>query len=101
MNETRLLTDILPSRMHAVATLNRALELRARWCDAPAMTIFVDGRLEIEGNFDVLTNPAMEAGLVPGCAALSGFVKGASSLSKKRFDKCGMQLRIHLRRLRT
>jgi hypothetical protein len=73
MNETRLLYEILPYRMYAVATLNRALELRAKWSDAPAMTIFVDGKLEIEGNFDAFANPAIEAGLMH-CRALLEFL---------------------------
>jgi hypothetical protein len=73
MNETRLLYEILPYRMYAVATLNRALQLRAKWSDAPAMTIFVDGKLEIEGNFDAFANPATEAGLIH-CRALLEFL---------------------------
>jgi hypothetical protein len=73
MNETRLLYEILPYRMYAVATLNRALQLRARWSNAPAMAIFVDGKLEIEGNFDAFANPAIEAGLVH-CRALLEFL---------------------------
>ena len=73
MNGTRLLYEILPYRMYAVATLNRALQLRAKWSDAPSMTIYVDGKLEIEGNFDAFANPAIEAGLVH-CRALLEFL---------------------------
>jgi hypothetical protein len=73
MNETRLLYEILPYRMYAVSTLNRALQLRAKWSDAPSMTIYVDGKLEIEGNFDAFANPAIEAGLVH-CRALLEFL---------------------------
>src|SRR5258708_33844384 len=73
MNETRLLYEILPYRMYAVDTLNRALQLRAKWSDAPSMTIYVDGKLEIEGNFDAFANPAIEAGLVQ-CPALLRFL---------------------------
>jgi hypothetical protein len=62
MNETRLLYEILPYRMYAVATLNRALQLRAKWSDAPSMTIYVDGKLEIEGNFDAFRQPGNRGG---------------------------------------
>jgi ribosomal protein S18 acetylase RimI-like enzyme len=96
MNETRLLYEILPYRMYAVATLHRALQLRAKWSDAPSMTIFVDGKLEIEGNFDGFANPAIEAGLVH-CRALLEFLglcdKNAvlSNIERRRRGDVGIE----------
>jgi hypothetical protein len=96
MNETRLLYEILPYRMNAVATLNRVLELRAKWSDAPAMTIFVDGKLEIEGNFDAFANPAIEAGVVH-CRALLEFLglcdknSVLSNIERRRRDDVGIE----------
>jgi len=96
MNETRLLYEILPYRMYAVATLNRALQLRARWSNAPAMAIFVDGKLEIEGNFDAFANPAIEAGLVH-CRALLEFLglcdknSALSNIERRRRGDVGIE----------
>jgi hypothetical protein len=96
MNQTQLLHELLPYRMYAVATLNRALQLRAKWSDAPSMTIYVDGKLEIEGNFDAFANPAIEAGLVH-CRALLEFLglcnrKGVlSNIERRRRGDVGIE----------
>jgi hypothetical protein len=96
MNETRLLYEILPYRLYAVAILNRALQLRAKWSDAPSMTIYVDGKLEIEGNFDAFANPAIEAGLVH-CRALLEFLglcnrnEVLSNIEKRRRGDVGIE----------
>jgi hypothetical protein len=91
MNETRLLYEILPYRMYAVATLNRALRLR-EMSGAPSMTIYVDGKLEIEGNFDAFANPAIEAGLVH-CRALGLCDRNAalSNIEKRRRGDVGIE----------
>ena len=73
MNRDRLLNEILPYRMRAVDTLNLAVRMRMRWEAPPPMEIHVDGKLQIEGNLNAFTNPAIEAGLVH-CRALLEFL---------------------------
>ena len=72
MNDNRLLHELLPYRMRAVAILNRALSLREAWGAAP-MNIYVNNKLVIEGNSNGFTNPAIEAGLMH-CRALLEFL---------------------------
>ena len=65
MNLDRLLNEIMPYRMQAVATLNLATCLRMKWADHPQpLEIHVNGKLQVEGNLHAFTNPAIEAGLV-------------------------------------
>lgn len=72
-DQDRLLQELLPYRMQAVATLNLALRLRSQWTDAPPMTIHADGRLLVEGSLNAFTNPAIEAGAIH-CRALLEFL---------------------------
>ena len=74
MNLDRLLNEIMPYRMQAVATLNLATCLRMKWADHPQpLEIHVNGKLQVEGNLHAFTNPAIEAGLVH-CRALLEFL---------------------------
>jgi hypothetical protein len=72
MNNDRLLYELLPYRMQAVAVLNRALKLRAT-CGGAPMNIYANDKLVIEGNLNAFTNPAIEAGLMH-CRALLEFL---------------------------
>jgi hypothetical protein len=72
MNNDRLLHELLPYRMQAVAVLNRALILQSVWGAAP-MSIYVEDKLVVEGNLHAFTNPAIEAGLMH-CRALLEFL---------------------------
>jgi hypothetical protein len=72
MNENHLLHELLPYRMQAVAILNRALSLRAKWGEA-LMNIYVNDKLVVEGNLNGFTNPAIEPGLMH-CRALLEFL---------------------------
>ncbi|MGX9431615.1 MULTISPECIES: hypothetical protein [Bradyrhizobium] len=72
MNNDRLLHELLPYRMQAVAVLNRALKLQATLGAAP-MNIYANEKLVIEGNLNAFTNPAIEAGLMH-CRALLEFL---------------------------
>jgi hypothetical protein len=73
MNLERQLHEIIPYRMHAVQTLNFATRLSMELDGAPAMEIYSDGKLLVEGNLHAFTNPAIEAGLVH-CRALLEFL---------------------------
>jgi hypothetical protein len=74
MNLDRLLDEIIPYRMQAVATLNLATRLGMKWADhPPPLEIRVNGKLQIEGNLHAFTNPAIEVGLVH-CRALLEFL---------------------------
>ena len=73
MNLDRLLNEIIPYRMHAVDTLNLAMRLRTEWPHPPPLKIYVDGKLQVEGNLYTFSNPAIEAGLVH-CRALLEFL---------------------------
>ncbi|MCP4620207.1 MAG: hypothetical protein GY844_27685 [Bradyrhizobium sp.] len=72
MVKDRLLRELLPYRMQAVATLNLALKLSATLGAAP-MNIYADGKLVVEGDLNGFTNPAIEAGLMH-CRALLEFL---------------------------
>jgi len=81
MNLDRLLHEIIPYRMQAVATLNLATRLRMKWPnDPPPLEILVNGKLQVEGNLHAFTNPAIEAGLVH-CRALLEFLGLTASKS--------------------
>jgi hypothetical protein len=73
MNKHHLLHELLPYRMQAVNTLNLALHFRMKWVEPPPMSIYIDGKLAIEGNLNGFTNPAIETGLVH-CRALLEFL---------------------------
>jgi hypothetical protein len=74
MNLDRLLNEIIPYRMQAVAILNLATRLGMKWEDhPPPLEIHVNGKSQIEGNLHAFTNPAIEAGLVH-CRALLEFL---------------------------
>jgi hypothetical protein len=67
MNDAQLLhelNEVIPYRMKAADVLNHALELRAKWREAPSMTLCVDGKQIMEGNLNAFTNRAIEAGLM-------------------------------------
>jgi hypothetical protein len=68
MNTDRLLRELLPYRMQAVAILNLALNLQATLGAAP-MNIYANDELAVEGNLNAFINPAIEAGLMH-CRAL-------------------------------
>lgn len=68
----RLLHELLPHRMQAVATLNMALKLYATWGVAP-MTLYAGDKLVVEGNLLAFINPAIEAGIMH-CRALLEFL---------------------------
>lgn len=72
MDRDRLLHDLLPHRMQAVATLNLALKLYATWGVAP-MTLYAGDKLVVEGNLLAFINPAIEAGMMH-CRALLEFL---------------------------
>jgi hypothetical protein len=74
MSLDRLLNEIIPYRMQAVATLNLATRLGVKWADhPPPLQIYVNGKSQVEGNLHAFTNPAIEAGLVH-CRALLEFL---------------------------
>jgi hypothetical protein len=64
---------LLDHRMQSVAMLNWALDLRSRWREAPPIAVYVDGKLQIEGNLNAITNPMLDVGLVH-CRALLEFL---------------------------
>lgn len=68
-----VLSQLIPQRLDAVATLNLVLRLRANWNAPRRMSIYFDDRLQITGNSDAFTNPVVEAGLVH-CRALLEFL---------------------------
>lgn len=70
MNNDRLLRELLPYRMQAVAILNLALKLQATFGAAP-MNIYAKDM--VEGNLNAFTNPAIESGLMH-CRALLEFL---------------------------
>jgi hypothetical protein len=72
MDRDRLLNDLLPHRMQAVATLNLVLKLYATY-DASPMTLYAGDKLVIEGNLLAFINPAIEAGMMH-CRALLEFL---------------------------
>lgn len=79
---------LLDHRMQSVATLNWALRLRSEWDKAPSITVFVDGKLTLEGNLNAIINPILEVGLVH-CRAMLEFlglcdISGALGQIKKR-----------------
>jgi hypothetical protein len=80
MNLDRLLNEIIPYRMQAVDTLILATRLATRWPHPPPLEIYVDGRLQVEGNLYAFTNPAIEVGLVH-CRALLEFLGLAANKS--------------------
>jgi hypothetical protein len=71
--EAELVKLFIPYRMEAISIFHYALSLRARWSDAPSMTMHVDGKQIMEGNLNAFTNPTIEAGLVH-CRALLEFL---------------------------
>jgi hypothetical protein len=73
MKHDCVLSQDLPHRMRAVDIMDRALRLRARWDQVPSMEILVDGKLQVEGNLNAFTNPAIEAGVIH-CRALLEFL---------------------------
>lgn len=64
---------LLAHRMQSVTTLNWALDLRSRWSEAPPIAVYIDGKLQIEGNLGAITNPMLDVGLVH-CRALLEFL---------------------------
>ena len=72
-----VLSQLIPQRLDAVATLNLVLRLRANWNAPRRMSIYFDDRLQITGNSDAFTNPVVEAGLVH-CRALLSFLASGS-----------------------
>jgi hypothetical protein len=96
MNNDRLLHELLPYRMQAVAILNRALKLQATW-GAATMKIYANDKLVVEGNLNAFMNPAIEAGLMH-CRALLEFlglcITGAGrlgSIKKRRGSDVGIE----------
>jgi hypothetical protein len=88
MKKNHLLHELLPYRMQAVSTLNLAVRFRMKWVEPPPISIYIDGKLAVEGNLNAFTNPAIEAGLVH-CRALLEFLglclsSGRLSTLKKR-----------------
>jgi hypothetical protein len=73
MDLDRLLNEIIPYRMQAVDTLILATRLATTWPRPPPLEIYVDGKLQVEGNLYAFTNPAIEVGLVH-CRALLEFL---------------------------
>ncbi len=91
MFDKRKIKRLLDHRMQSVAMLNWALDLKARWCEAPTIAVHINGRLEIEGNLHAITNPMFEVGLVH-CRALLEFLglrdeNGKLVQIKQRRDK--------------
>ncbi|MDE5443199.1 hypothetical protein GWG65_17420 [Bradyrhizobium sp. CSA207] len=72
MDRDHLLNELLPYRMHAVETLNLALNLNTRWGAAP-MTLYASDKLVVEGTLHGFTNPCIEAGMMH-CRALLEFL---------------------------
>ena len=74
MNLDRVRDETIPYRMRAVDALNLATRYRAKWPDhPPPLEIYIDGKLQVEGNLYTFTNPAIEVGLVY-CRALLEFL---------------------------
>ncbi len=73
ISHDRLLHELLPYRMQAVDTLNLAIRMRMKWAESPPMSIYIYGKLSVDGNLNAFTNPAIEAGLVH-CRALLEFL---------------------------
>lgn len=71
MDQDRVLIE-LPYRMQAIATLNLAINLSAKWGAAP-MNLYAGDKLVVEGNLNAFTNPAIEAGIIH-CRALLEFL---------------------------
>jgi hypothetical protein len=88
MNDAQQLHELIPYRMQAANILNCALKLRARWREAPVMTLYVNGKQIMEGNLNAFTNPAIEAGLVH-CRALLEFL----GLHNKNGTLCNIEKR--------
>jgi hypothetical protein len=59
--------------MQSVAMLRWAFDLRSSWREAPAIAVYIDGKLTVEGSLDAITNPMLEVGLVH-CRALLEFL---------------------------
>jgi hypothetical protein len=72
MFDEQKIKRLLDHRMQSVATLNWVLDLKSRWDEVPAIAVYIDGRLQIEGNLHAITNPMLEVGLVH-CRALLEF----------------------------
>jgi hypothetical protein len=80
---------LIDHRMQAVEALNWVLALKAKWEGAPRIEIHVNGRLEIEGNLNALSNPTLEAGLIHARALLEFLglrADGRKLKAKKRHD---------------
>ena len=73
ISHDRLLHELLPYRTQAVDTLNLAIRMRMKWAESPPMSIYIYGKLSVDGNLNAFTNPAIEAGLVH-CRALLEFL---------------------------
>jgi hypothetical protein len=63
----------LAHRMQSVDGLNWALNMRSRWGDAPPIAVYIDGKLQIEGNLNAITKPMLDVGFVH-CRALLEFM---------------------------
>lgn len=79
---------LLDHRMQSVTMLRWAFDLRSRWCEAPAIAVYIERKLTVEGSLDAITNPMLEVGLVH-CRALLEFlglcdIKGSLGQIKDR-----------------
>ena len=63
----------LAHRMQSVDGLNWALNMRSHWGNAPPIAVYIDGKLQIEGNLNAITNPMLDVGFVH-CRALLEFM---------------------------
>lgn len=73
MIDEQKIKRLLDHRMQSVATLNWALDLTSSLREEPPITVYIDGKLRIEGNLNAITNPMLEVGLVH-CRALLEFL---------------------------
>jgi hypothetical protein len=79
---------LLDHRMQSVSMLQWAFDLRSNWREAPSITVYINGKLTVEGSLDAITNPMIEVGLVH-CRAMLEFlglcdIKGSLGQIKKR-----------------
>jgi hypothetical protein len=90
------LTRFIPHSLGAINTLNLALHLQTRWGDSQPMKIFINGVLDIEGNSNAFTNPAIEVGVVH-CRVLLEFLGLTSAagrlqtITRRRTDDIGIE----------
>jgi hypothetical protein len=64
VNDEDYLERLLPHRLDALAILVLMLELRLKWEEPKPMQVFVEGKLQFEGQTNLLTNPIVEAGIL-------------------------------------